>query len=152
MLFVFDLDGTLIESEAAVRAAYQAAGVTMPPGVWGAPVGDWCTPEQHAAKQEAYPQMLQQHASGGRALPLWRWIPATGRVIVTGASEASALAALRWLDIPHHFLALTGADADAKARYISARMASHNPVVYVDCDYAVARSLYWRTSCMTLIP
>ena len=152
MLYVFDLDGTLIESEYAVAAAYRHAGITMPPGAWGKPVGTWCTPAQHAEKQRAYPEMLRRYATEGRALPLWHSVPAAHRCVVTGASMSSAIASMEFLGLDPHELAVFGADHLAKAEFIRTQMTGDLLVLYVDTDYAVAKKLWEQTRCAIVLP
>ena len=41
-VFVWDLDGTLLDSRDAVRRAYLEAGVVMPDDAWGKPWQVWC--------------------------------------------------------------------------------------------------------------
>lgn len=56
--FVFDLDGTLLDSRDAVRRAYLEVGVTMPDDAWGTPWQSWCGIEEHSAKVRVYQRML----------------------------------------------------------------------------------------------
>jgi len=151
MLYVFDLDGTLIESERAVRAGYMAAGVTMPPDAWGKPVGAWCTPAQHTEKQRVYREMLHLHATPGRAVPLWHSLPHASRCVATGASMSSAIAAMEFLGLDPHELAVFGADHLAKVEFIRAQM-SDTPVLYVDTDYTVAKTVQEQARCAIVIP
>lgn len=60
MIYVFDLDGTLIDSEATVRAAYEMAGTQMPDDAWGKPWQSWCGIYYHSRKCEFYNQMLHE--------------------------------------------------------------------------------------------
>jgi len=152
MLYVFDLDGTLIDSQAAVIEAYRAAGVDMPADAWGAPVGDWCSPAQHELKQKLYPKMLQEYAYIGPARQLWNYLVQDERCIATGASRKSADAALEFLGIDPAELALCGASTEAKAEFIEKKMSEHDMVIYVDSDHAIGRSMQWRTKCAILTP
>lgn len=85
MKWVFDLDGTLIDNQRAIREAYIAAGVTT--HVFHRPWHEWCTPAQHKRKNELYPALLKQH---GVMTPLGvtilQYAPCPVRVL-TGASK-----------------------------------------------------------------
>ena len=58
--FVFDLDGTLLDSRDAVKRAYLEAGVEMPDGVWGSPWQSWCGIAAHSVKTRIYRDMLMR--------------------------------------------------------------------------------------------
>ena len=87
--WMFDLDGCLVDTRDAVWQAYLQAGVEMPEGAWGKPVGTWCTPEQHARKNALYPGCLRTHSFPGPALGYWRAARKAGARtgILTGASR-----------------------------------------------------------------
>lgn len=91
--WVFDLDGCLVDTHAAVLAAYRMAGVTMPPGAWGKPVGDWCTAAQHERKNRAYPAALSDYSTPGPAMLIWDDL-IVSKGILTGASRAAVDAVL----------------------------------------------------------
>jgi FMN phosphatase YigB (HAD superfamily) len=85
--WVFDLDGCLVNTRAAVKEAYRCAGVEMPEDAWGKPVGSWCTPEQHVLKNQYYGDCLARLASPGPAFMLWKSLTGFPRIILTGASH-----------------------------------------------------------------
>lgn len=106
----FDLDGVLIDSRAAVKAAYLSAGVEQPDDAWGKPAESWLpdlTDEPgavHEAKQRAYPRALVNHARPLAGTEVARRL-LKDRVkvtVVTHASWRSATAALAFLklDVP----------------------------------------------------
>jgi beta-phosphoglucomutase-like phosphatase (HAD superfamily) len=110
-LFVFDLDGVLIDSRQAVEAAYRDAGVEMPSAAWGLPWQSWLIDlcgsdekarEVHALKNELYPQKLLEHAQRLPAADivsaLWFMDPHQVRII-TGASDRATLAVLEVLNL-----------------------------------------------------
>jgi hypothetical protein len=150
MLAVFDLDGTLIDNELAVRNAYKMAGVTMPDDAWGNPIGDWCTPEQYKVKQEVYRSCLKLYAKDGLGLFYWTTSFAY-KTILTGASRRSAFDALYFLGIPGGNLSLVSATLEDKIGWIKKAMLD-NPVTYVDCDRRIAEKIKKETKCHILVP
>lgn len=56
--FVYDLDGTLIDSKPFVFEAYRLAGIEMPPEMWGKPWHVWCGIEEHSLKVKVYQEMM----------------------------------------------------------------------------------------------
>lgn len=119
MEWVFDLDGTLIDSQEAVRRAYEAAGVRMPPEAWGKPWREWLGDEAaHRRKEALYPEFLRQYA---RPKALYRTAQRLRAPVLTGASGAAAKA------VQEAFgplsVALAGATAEAKGRWLAARAA-----------------------------
>ena len=62
-IFVFDMDGTLIDSYRATQAAYRQAakelGVTLPVNFWGQPAAQWhCSSALHTRKTKLYSTMV----------------------------------------------------------------------------------------------
>lgn len=78
-----DLDGTMIDSTAALVAAYREAGVEYVPNV---PWREWCTPAQHDVKDLVYRGILRRL---GRVLPLGRLAEEGSWPVLTGASDTS---------------------------------------------------------------
>lgn len=151
MLFAFDLDGTLIDNEQAVRIAYARAGVTMPERAWGSPVGAWCTPEQHQMKQRIYFECLQEHAKPGPALALWNFLMLRSYdsvAILTGASFESAQDSMISVGIPWMYLAVHGASVQDKAKWIKDQK---DTVVYIDADAEHAYAVKGEADCRILI-
>jgi hypothetical protein len=149
-VIVFDLDGTLIDNEEAVRYAYLRAGVVMPQGAWGKPVGDWCTKEQHKQKQTYYFTSLAEYGRKGLAIPYWDNCNDNKRVI-TGASKISACESLDFLGIPHAYLALYGASIREKIAWIKGVMTSQS-AVYIDSDPEIAKEIEKETWCSVIVP
>lgn len=90
-MWVFDLDGTLVDTRRAVLDAYGRAGVNMPEDAWGLPWQDWLiTPEgrpdfaRHALKNAAYPDCVARLA---RRLDLLEFAVSNRCPILTGASR-----------------------------------------------------------------
>lgn len=87
MLIAFDLDGTLLDTRAAVREAYVQAGVIPPDDWWGQPWTQWLSdPVAHQRKNEIYQQIAPQMV---RALPLLQLSRTVPHYIVTGCSAAA---------------------------------------------------------------
>jgi hypothetical protein len=130
VLYVYDLDGTLIDSHDAVVAAYKAAGITPPADFWGKPFSAWCDANfAHEKKNELYPAMLQKY---GKRLPLADLCWLTGGVILTGASEEATLSCLGFLGLLSEVTEIyAGCDDAAKLRYLMANKTG----IYFDDDF-----------------
>lgn len=87
MKWLFDMDGTLVDTLRATREAYRKAGMKMPEGAWGKPWREWCPEEVHAEKQRIYPNTLREF---GRVLPAAELFKIVGGSILTAASAPSA--------------------------------------------------------------
>jgi phosphoglycolate phosphatase-like HAD superfamily hydrolase len=92
--YVFDLDGTLVNSRAAVTEAYRRAGVVMPEDAWGKPWQEWLVDpvtralrhDVHNEKNRIYLSVLEelgQHTDLGLRVRMGFGAPAT---VITGAS------------------------------------------------------------------
>jgi phosphoglycolate phosphatase-like HAD superfamily hydrolase len=145
VLTVFDLDGTLIDNEEAVRYAYLRAGVAMPSDAWGKPAGNWCTEEQHEIKQAFYMNSLMEYGKEGPALLAWN-VCLGPKAIITGASLRSAQDSLDFIEIPHTCLALCGASIKEKIAWIKGAMTSQE-VLYIDMDRAISKEIQKETLC-----
>lgn len=156
VFMAFDLDGTLLDNERALREAYRAAGVHdyAPDGL---PVGTRCTPEQHSLKQALYPQMLRDYARPGPALPLWDALRSASGVqaaVLTGASERSARDALAYLgENPAGVLLYHGATHVDKAHILQLWQASnpHGRAIYVDACSTTAERVSTLCGCGRLV-
>lgn len=148
MLTVFDLDGTLIDNEEAVRYAYLRAGVVMPSGAWGKPAGNWCTEEQHKMKQAFYLNSLAEYGREGPALIAWN-VCAGSKSIITGASLRSAHDSLDFLEIPKRYLAMYGASIGEKIAWVKGAMISQE-VLYIDMDRSISIEIQKETKCKIL--
>lgn len=91
--FLFDLDGTLVDTAHAVKCAYQSVGCEPPDNFFGRPWREWLSnKDMHDRKNHVYPRMLDQYASELPALKLFRMLPNPG--ILTGASANAATVVL----------------------------------------------------------
>lgn len=107
--FIYDLDGTLLDSRDAVRRAYAEVGVTMPDDAWGRPWQTWCGVEPHSRKVVVYDRMLKAgEVSTFPSLDVVREQLARNEHvgILTGASHEAVRAFIRLHDI--HGVALLG--------------------------------------------
>lgn len=68
LFYAYDLDGVLIDTRQATIEAYAVAGVTPPQDFYCRPWQSWTTPEVHARKSAALPQVASPHNI--KALPL----------------------------------------------------------------------------------
>ena len=91
MCYVFDLDGTLVDTRQAVVEAYRAIGVEMPEDAWGKPYREWLPQPKwqlHEQKAVVYPTTL---ARFGKKLGLYDFVKAKGYPVLTGASYSATL-------------------------------------------------------------
>jgi phosphoglycolate phosphatase-like HAD superfamily hydrolase len=109
-MYVFDLDGTLLDTRAAVIEAYRIVGVTPPKDFFGRSWKEWLKDERkHREKNEAY-----RHCLGLiEELPLLEMLRNTNSMILTGASlEAVSLLRKRffptWFGAAHTELTIAG--------------------------------------------
>lgn len=145
MRFVFDLDGTLVETLTAVRAAYLAAGVVVPETAYNQPVGDWCTPAQHDAKNNVYRLMLLRYGKPNMLLYLYAW--QTRSPVLTGASQR-AVELVQELYGPLN-VELVGATLDQKIAWLNAQS---EPGTYVDDDPVARERVQQETRWNSISP
>lgn len=165
MKYVFDLDGTLVDTRRAVFEAYKMAGAIMPDDAWGKPAREWLpqlvgekrAEAVHHLKVVAYPAMLVQYV---KPLPLLGYALHTESPIITGASANSVMIVNSYV---HQFLthsrnkslAIAGFSLSAleKAEWLQRedRFYTENHA-YVDDDPAVRQIVKERTTWMVLSP
>lgn len=99
MTIAFDLDGTLIDTRMAVKAAYKLAGIDMPDWAWGLAWQEWlpkqCGMESsrfHKLKNQHYPRMLERYAE---VLPLYQAAIELRAPVLTGASRQAVESILK---------------------------------------------------------
>ena len=149
MHFSFDLDGTLLDTRAAVRVAYSAVGVAMPEDAWGQPWREWlidvCSGNEvlayqlHRAKNAAYLALIKKSAMV-EVLPPLRVLQellsrhgAAQCSIITGASRSAARALMSEYGLPPFLLSGTGMTVQDKIEFLSAKSPRG---VYVDDNAA----------------
>lgn len=118
MHVVFDLDGVICDTHEAVKRAYRAAGVRMPHDAWGKPHHAWnVNPDQHLAKNEAYPRMLQEWAYPLGGSVICRQLREAGHEVevLTGASAPAARAVLEFCNLAD--VPILGTEADESMKY-----------------------------------
>lgn len=86
-IHVFDMDGTIFDTFAATKRAYEEAGLTeYTRSYYGIPAKEWkCPTEIHASKAclfHKYRELIRE----AWAAPLYRALLPTGAFILTGAS------------------------------------------------------------------
>lgn len=141
--YVFDLDGTLFDTEQLVRRAYLAAGVNMPDDAWGKPAREWLPalkgplwPNYHVRKNEIYNRMLiespPQRTTAARAMVDL----STGgceTYLLTGASRPAVNLLMHGFQ-PYHFKTLgVGCTLDEKLHRVRV-VGDPRQTVYVDDD------------------
>ena len=150
--WAFDIDGVLVDSRYAVKAAYKHVGIDMPDSAWGLPWQDWLpklTPNVDATrrgKSEAYLSLIREGALD--VLPmaqLARQLEGSDcRVAyVTSSSDPSATAILKSLSLDHTCLLGTNLQPVERATKL-ARWSDWG--VYVDDrpeGIAIARDAGW---------
>lgn len=160
MKYVFDLDGTLIDSYDAVHHAYFKAGVVMPIDAFGKPWREWLpgvcesrglnAEEVHRIKNECYPEFIHKV----KRTPLFETLlhkQMDPIVILTGASG-------RAVDAAFHARILTPAcvvrgramSREDKAQWLSVRLGGLQGA-YVDDD-PIARNIVAGTGWRVLSP
>jgi hypothetical protein len=108
MIYAYDLDGTLVDSEPLVRKAYELAGAKPPEDFFGKPFYEWSNDwEMHARKQSIYIDLIERR--GIEELPLAKLARYTGGHIVTGAHIDAVVAITKILNLQHllHHTSLT---------------------------------------------
>lgn len=146
--WVFDLDGTLVDTREAVRRAYEYAGVTMPADAWGRPWHEWLTgpdaSRKHAVKNQVYMKTLGLF---GRPLPLLQLVEEGGYPVITGASHiAVETIIIKWA--PRLNVALRQATLEDKVRWLGRRV----PGAYVDDDVRCRQIIEEKTRWQVLTP
>lgn len=115
MKFIFDLDGTIVDTHRAVKMAYRKAGIVMPDDAWGKTWREWSCPEDvHAEKARIYPNFVREY---GRILPAAELLRITGGRVLTGASLAAVRAVQDILDLDFPIIA-TECSAEQKLTHL----------------------------------
>lgn len=143
--YIFDLDGTLIDTKRAVQEAYRAAGVEMPESAWGLSAKEWLddqTGEIHKRKNQFYPGMLAQFA---KPMPLLGFAIKNQSTIITGASPEAVALIREIFNIENPVF--PNLDARAKVSFLLDR-----PVgLYVDDDIRTRRLIRTLTCRWTIL-
>jgi phosphoserine phosphatase len=133
MTYLFDLDGTLVDTRLAVKEAYRQVGVEMPDGAWGKPWTEWLNNKQvHKAKAKAYPNTLKAFA---QELPLYHYAHQHKCPVITGASR-EAVRAIQALFGGLNVIATCATHA-RKIEIIQTYIHDERNVAYVDDDLRV---------------
>lgn len=131
--FLFDMDGTIVDTLKALRLCYRKAGITMPPEAIGQPWQAWCPEDVHREKERLYPNFVREYV---RILPAMRLLRLTQGVVITGASLASVNAVRSVAAIGHFSVLAYNCTLDQKLETIMAhqrRSAQH--IVWVDDNF-----------------
>lgn len=103
MWYVSDCDGVLADTRAAVKRAYELAGVEMPDDAWGKPWYLWLADEDAHKRKSAYYERaliaVGECLDGAHHLLRARELGYSVGVL-SGASESSVRAVLRLCSIP----------------------------------------------------
>lgn len=141
MLIITDLDGTLVDSRAAVTQAYEAAGVIPPRNFWGRSWKEWLSDEvAHRRKNELYGGMLHLLKKlPGSFLVKEALINTWSVDVVTGASDTAARLTLDWLELhprrwPRTLKLHCEMTLDDKREYILVMRMVEDKVLYMDDD------------------
>lgn len=147
--YVFDLDGTLVETRLAVFTAYMRAGVVMPQDAWGRSASEWLTdPEVHRRKVAAYPEKLRLH---GQILPLLKYAQDLEAPIITGASAESVSALEKTFSIKLN-VQLFGASTEDKIHWLKTYNPGTARRIYVDDNLRACIEIRGRTTWYTVLP
>lgn len=142
MLYVFDLDGTLIDNKLAIYAAYQGAGVKPPSDFFTTPSHKWKRPpteEQKALKNKVYAATIPQRCKVGPAFTLWHALHEDIRTILTGASGDSVKITLQALNITSTFLCKKSLPDKVHTLRALKEFHGSGKVFYVDADNQVCQ-------------
>lgn len=138
----YDLDGTIVDTRPAVKAAYLAAGLSeYKDEYWGKTAAEWhCPPDVHARKSQLYGQYLHL------ATPGWayRFYTATPGAILTGASGEAVQLLRQKFQLPLATPYGYSLDVDAKVRILVARCAAGAYIEYFEDQLDVARWIAGR--------
>ena len=135
---IFDFDGTLVNSRAAVEEAYRRVGSPMPAGAWGKPWAEWCTEEAHRAKTMLYPRLIKEYVTV-RPTFTELFVPWQG-TILTSASYRGLIAVWYELALGSPFPSIMGTSQSASGKInLLARAHKERPVIYFDDDMEFAR-------------
>jgi len=139
--FVFDFDGVLVETKAAIKKAWRMAGVNPPKDFWKRPWQSWChDPEAYEKRDEHYKKCLDMVT----LLPMIEVAKATGGVILTNGSERRVLATIEHFRITG-CIVKCGLNAVQKAEELNK---FSSPGVYFDDNWenvAIIRKLtQWK--------
>lgn len=146
-MWVFDLDGTLVNTQESVRQAYLKAGITMPNDAWGTPWFDWCPRNVHELKNLHYPEMLNRYAT---TLPLFDVAVGTNAPVITGAS-ANAVTAVKRRFCSNLNVQAFGLTRIQKAEWLT-RHWRQGSNIYVDDDQVTRQVIEERTRWLALSP
>ena len=133
-VLVFDLDGVIINSRPAVKAAYSEAGIEMPDEMWGKPWRVWCDEQTHTRKNAVYSDMLQKHSKPGPLLWMVDKLK-TEALVLTGASSDAVHIVKRILDVS--FTVLGCEQTKEQKVFTLSKLAETQQVVYFDDDAGV---------------
>ena len=102
MNFVYDMDGTLIDTKEAVFRAYESANFNMTEELWNKPWQEiGISKEQHDEKCKIYPHFLKKYSKPLALYYLYQKIPG---YILTGASLDACREIVKLYNIPHYMI------------------------------------------------
>lgn len=143
MRWVFDLDGTLVDTRAAHEAAYREVGVEPPEDFHIRPWQDWCHERVHSEKNALLPRHLAQTA---RLLPAFKILEAMGGEILTNASEESFAAIVAVFPALSQYRATRGKTPKEKFLWLLEQQGdSMSPGVYLDDNEGLVRQVRRQT-------
>lgn len=141
MNFAFDLDGVLVDTQHALRAAYLSVGVTPPDNFNTVGWETWCTREQHDARNEALPSFAELV----RPLPLLKFALQRRAPVLSSCSRP----ALKWVQkaIPSVAMLQVVCELRFESKLNAIRAIGETGVYFDDnsefCD-TVARETRWQ--------
>jgi hypothetical protein len=131
VIWVFDMDGCIVDSRKAVAEAYRQAGLpVMPRSAWGKTAQEWeCPPEVRETKKRLYDTCLRKM---GRRLHAASLLEITGGSVLTGASMEAVRDVRKFIQVDFP-LAGAECDSDLKIEVLRGK-AAEGHVMYVDDD------------------
>jgi hypothetical protein len=130
--FVFDMDGTIVDSRRAVREAYRRAGHPLPDDAWGKTAGEWgCPPDVHKMKIALYPTLLLRM---GRRMHASDLLETVNGEVLTGATLQAVQAVRKFLKNEFRLLG-AGCSHEAKIEILQVQSYPGSQIIYVDDDF-----------------
>lgn len=141
-MYVFDFDGTLVDTKAATIAAYTEAGVKKTPeeweAVWGLKWREWLHGDEAEEIHSRKTKYLHKYMHTVRILPLMSAALQLRVPVITGASPAAVSQTLftlsvRFPEVTGLKIVLVGVDTMQKVDYLDWASAENNmDLIYVD--------------------
>ena len=129
MQFVYDFDGLLVETKAAIKQAWRLVGVTPPKDFWKRHWRTWCDDEALYEKRNQV--FIAKCLPLIKPLPMLQLAAATGGLILTSGAQYRVVACLSHLGVTN-CMVKCGLDVKQKAEELNS---FKKPGVYFDDNW-----------------